>query len=441
MQKNKLVVGIHRENVKNIQDVKNIERLTNLFTKNKYFGDIIRKDTIKEVLDDAAVRGYDYCLVQAIGHFIKEIPFFDYINDWINNMDFFITGHIVHKEDSFGLHNQCILVNLNYYRDFGNPSCGKKGEKVEIVVPRRSEKNIHHDYTPIWLKPTNETKVCTPVVDGWNFIDQSLRENLTVYNFHPKMRECKEYCYPHKSLKELEEQLSWIGRIIEFAPQSVFFWNTENYIDIKDQIQEPIDKIYCVAAGFKPNMFLHKFGFKDSTEVIYYDYSKSALAFKKLLISKWDGKNYPAFIKAVKEQFFIRESTHNPFGNDDYDSLWTQELERWGGEQNLHQHWLRYRKLKHTFIHCDIVKDSSKLINLVDDEGTQVIWWSNCFHTVNSHYLNNNEGLYNIYKEWVNGLANKNPNLFIFGKDYLNNSLKGGKIKQYDIPSEYSPKR
>lgn len=441
MKDKKLVVGIHRENVKNISNVENIDRLTNLFTKNKYFGQIIKANTIKEVLDKATEQGYEYCLVQAVGHFIKEVPFFDYIRDWIDTQDFFITGHIIHKEDSFGLHNQCILVNLKYYNQFGNPSWGKKGETQEIVIPKRSKKNIHHDYTPIWLKTTNQTKVCTPVVDGWNFIDKSLRHGLVVYNFHPKIRECKEYCYPHKKLSELENQLDWINRIMEYAPQSVFFWNTENYIDIKNQVESPIDKLYCVAAGFKPNMFLHKFGFTDDTEIIYYDYSKSALAFKKLLINKWDGKNYPDFIKAVKAKFFIRESTHNPFGNDDYESLWTQELERWGGEQSLQDHWLRYKNLKHKFIHCDVTKDITKIIEQVNNQGTQLIWWSNCFHTVNSHYLNSNSNLYRLYENWITELRNKNENIHIFGKDYLNNSLNGVKIKNYDIPSEYYPKR
>ena len=59
---------------------------------------------------------------------------------------------------------------------------------------------------------------------------------------------------------------------------------------------KPIKKLYSVAASFKPNMILHKFGFYDDTEVVFYDYSKQALAFKKLLIKEWDGEDYPSFL-------------------------------------------------------------------------------------------------------------------------------------------------
>ena len=43
-------------------------------------------------------------------------------------------------------------------------------------------------------------------------------------------------------------------------------------------------------------MILHKFGFYDDTEIVFYDYSKQALAFKKLLLKEWDGEDYPSFL-------------------------------------------------------------------------------------------------------------------------------------------------
>ena len=150
---------------------------------------------------------------------------------------------------------------------------------------------------PLSLKPTEELTICTPLVDGWNFINTSLQNDLTVYNFHPKIRESKEFIYPSTSTRELENQLSWINNIVSYAPTCVFFWNTENYIDLRNLAIEPIKKLYSVVASFKPNMILHKFGFYDDTEIVFYDYSKQALAFKKLLLKEWDGEDYPSFFR------------------------------------------------------------------------------------------------------------------------------------------------
>jgi hypothetical protein len=160
-------------------------------------------------------------------------------------MNFFVTGHIMDKESEnsqnskgngyYGLHKQCILVNLRYYEKFDKPVFGDKTATKEEIVAKalRHAVDIHDDYTPLSLSPTSETNVCTPLVDGWNFINKSLENGLTVYNFHPKIRESKVYLYPNKSAADLERQLSWINNIVNYAPTCVFFWNTETYADLK----------------------------------------------------------------------------------------------------------------------------------------------------------------------------------------------------------------
>ena len=68
-----------------------------------------------------------------------------------------------------------------------------------------------------------------------------MENDLTVYNFHPKIRESKQYIYPSQSAEELATQLNWIQNIVEYAPTCVFLWNTENYLDLKYvKLNEPI---------------------------------------------------------------------------------------------------------------------------------------------------------------------------------------------------------
>ena len=300
------VVGIYddRSMSGNMTQQDKYKEITEFFTRFKYFGPIIVKNSINEVLDEALTYGVDYCIIQSVGHIIKDAYFFSFIEKYIKDMNFFITGHIMDKETNnsqnpegkgyYGLHKQCMLVNLRYYEKFDKPVFGDKTSTKEEVVTKalRHAMDIHDDYTPLSLNPTDETSVCTPLVDGWNFINKSLENGLTVYNFHPKIRESKVYLYPDKSAEELERQLSWINNIVAYAPTCVFFWNTENYSDLKYvRLQKPIKKLYAVAASFKPNMILNTFGFDEDTEVVFYDYSKQALAFKKMLLQHWDGQD------------------------------------------------------------------------------------------------------------------------------------------------------
>jgi hypothetical protein len=359
-------------------------------------------------------------------------------------MNFFITGHIMDKETNnsqnpegkgyYGLHKQCMLVNLRYYEKFDKPVFGDKTSTKEEVVTKalRHAMDIHDDYTPLSLNPTDETSVCTPLVDGWNFINKSLENGLTVYNFHPKIRESKVYLYPDKSAEELERQLSWINNIVAYAPTCVFFWNTENYSDLKYvKLQKPIKKLYAVAASFKPNMILNTFGFEENTEVVFYDYSKQALAFKKMLLQQWDGEDYPEFLRWAKSTYNINETGGIETEHQTYEDLWQREIKWWGSEKAIKEHWDRYRKLKHTYIHLDICVNPEKLTSIVTSEEDSVIWWSNAFHTVGAHYVRGLQGVSNCYNKWVSQLNAKNPNLWILGKDYLDRPIEGGTIKEY----------
>ena len=420
------------------------KELTEFFTRFKYFGKIIHGTSVNEILDKALNENKKYCIIQCIGHLIKEAHFFTLLENWMESHNFFITGHIMDKENPnsahpagdgyYGLHKQCLLVNLNYYKKFDKPIFGNKrnSETVNLVKAIRSIHDIHDDYTPLSLKPSEETLVCTPLVDGWNFINKSLENGLTVYNFHPKIREQKQYVYPNKSAAELNRQLSWINNIISYAPTCVFLWNTEGYKDLKYvQLVDPIDHLYSVAAAFKPNFILNRFGFKETTKITYFDYSKPALAYKRMLLEYWDGDDYPKFIDWARKKFTINETAATATENETMQDLWLREIEEWGSEKLIKNHWEFYKTLEHNYIYCDVCVNPKKFTNKVKNKGTQIIWWSNAFHTVNAHYLRGLQGVKKCYTEWISQLYDKNQNLYIMGKDYLNRPIEGRTLKEY----------
>ena len=430
--------------IPNITAAQKSKELTEFFTRFKYFGKILSGTSVNEILDKALEENVKYCIIQCIGHLIKEAHFFNLLEKWMETHNFFITGHIMDKHNPnsaylkgdgyYGLHKQCLLVNLDYYKKFDKPVYGdKKSMNKELLAKaQRHVLDIHDDYTPLSLKPTEETVSCTPLVDGWNFINTSLENGLTVYNFHPKIREQKQYVYPNKSAAELNYQLSWINDIISFAPTCVFFWNTELYTELKYmKIDKPIDKIYSVAAAFKPNFILNKFGFKDTTEVVFYDYSKQALAFKKMLLESWNGEDYPDFLMWAKAKYAINETVGTTSGSMTYNELWEREIKAWGSEKIIKNHWNKYKTLKHSYIHCDICVNPEKITSKVTNNGTQLIWWSNAFHTVNAHYLRGLQGVENCYNEWLEQINKNNNNIYIMGKDYINKPVEGFTLKEY----------
>jgi len=440
------VVGIYddRPMTTTISTNDKVKEITEFFTRFKYFGPIIVKNSINEVLDEATKYGVKFCLVQSVGHIIKDAVFFRHIEKFSKDMNFFVTGHIIDKHSKnsqnpdgggyYGLHKQCLLVNLDYYQKFDKPVFGDKSStKEEILVKaHRHVKDIHDDYTPLSLSPTEESCVCTPLVNGWNFISKSLENGLTVYNFHPKIRENKQYLYPDKSAEDLERQLSWINSIVNYAPTCVFFWNTENYADLKYvRHREPVNKLYAVAASFKPNMILNTFGFHENTEVVFYDYSKQALAFKKMLLAHWDGEDYPSFLRWAKKKYTINETGGVETEHRSYEQLWDREVSWWGSEKAIKDHWDKYKLLKHSYINVDICEDPSKFTKLITKEPDSIIWWSNAFHTVNAHYTRGMQGVTECYEEWIKQIAAQNEDIRILGKDYLDRPIEGGTLKEY----------
>ena len=441
------VVGIYNDDSFSMHMTKpeKLKELTEFFTRFKYFGPIVTANSVNEVLDKALEHNVKYCIVQATGHIIQEAAFFRHIEKWIEKQNFFVTGHIMDKNKSnmnnpkgetgyYGLHKQCMLVNLDYYKKFDKPVFGDKSStKEEIVIKaKRHSKDIHDDYTPLSLMPTQESTVCTPLVDGWNFINISLENDLTVYNFHPKIRESKQYIYPSQSAEELAVQLNWIQNIVDYAPTCVFLWNTENYLDLKYvKLKKPVKKLYSVAASFKPNMILHHFGFTDETEVMFYDYSKPALAFKKLLLTQWSGDDYPSFIKWALAKYQFSETGGVETERLTRDQLWKREIEFWGSEKIIKEHWLRYKNLKHSFTHVDICENPEKVTNKITNDADSVIWWSNAFHTVNAQYLRGLQGVKDCYNIWLDQINNKNSDIWILGKDYLDRPVEGNTLKEY----------
>jgi len=338
-----------------------------------YFGAVIEAGSVDEILSRAAESGQDYCLIQSAGHIIGEQSsiyggrsrsFFEVLADWTARNDFTVLA-------SGG---RCFLVNLKGSWQHGQATVDFPRELAEF------------------------------------FID--LGPDLA--------------CQP--------EFLQGISRLSEQAAHGVFVLNFESYRDIEvppPGFDRPVSVLYSVGAGLKPNRILETHGFDARTRVVYFDYSTQALEFRRLLRAEWDGRRYPDFLRSVFQKM-PAPGTHyflwpgaNPDNLDwvEMDRLWAAEAARWGGENEIAAHWLRYRELDHEFLLCNILTSQDGLLEYVGNRRGSVIWWSNAFCTVFSACHYTLEEKQELYEDWIRKLASKAPGILLYGSDHSNSPV------------------
>ena len=164
-----------------------------------------------------------------------------------------------------------------------------------------------------------------------------------------------------------------VGEKVRNARRGVFLWNLESYADVREppeSFRPPVSTLYCVAAGFKPNMLLASLGFDQETRVVFFDYSPAALRVRKMLLEEWDGvttraSGSPPLQDAAPSGHVLPPVGRRHAGHrrnwDDVEQLWDAETREWGGAAAFRAHWERYRRLDHEFVECDVLAEPGRV--------------------------------------------------------------------------------
>jgi hypothetical protein len=316
----------------------------------------------------------------ACGHIADGNALFKYKNPNINEV----------RNRYYGFHKQCLLVNLDIFRALGKPKFGIPSEKTqELFTPIRSIENIHDTYTPIRLNPNTITNSFQPSEFGWNFIHESMKNNLTIPAMNVSLRSTKIYLYPKKEpdwfMKQIDKiqtgqeigpwenengQTTFLDRL-KFAIQTKeeinYIYNTEPFGDIST-INQKFDTFITLCSGFKINVIMNSIGFNESTDVVHYDISTKAIDFHQFIIENWDGSNLEGLLKSQEYKY----------KNTKYESnKWNEIIQYFGGEHKFQDHWENYKKLNHTFVKLDIINDYEEFKQYLNKE--TLLWYSNCY--------------------------------------------------------------
>jgi len=198
----------------------------------------------------------------------------------------------------------------------------------------------------------------------------------------------------------------------------VWFVNTDDLFnrDVVNEFVGPVRRLIALPSGLMANQILHALSFNKDTTVVFYDRNPHALAFRKFLVQSWDGRDY--------EDAVNRWMNSKPFASC---SVNVEELTQ--GTRNLHKyfgsrdefvvHWNKYRSLVHEFVVGDLFASSAHdVVDKIDPEcRNTVIWWSNIFHSLETHTFQTEDETSNLFHQWIKALRNRNNKLTIFGLD------------------------
>ena len=241
---------------------------------------IIVCNTWKEGFEEAKKQNHSRILFCHSGTVFKDI------DDFITKLDNYphqgLIGHIVdplNDDEFFSLHPQCFLLDIDKF----SSECFDDGEFESYGIVR-SDKNIHDNYTPLWIS-SNDTKTKRRQTEfGQRLIATQLNSKRMVSNWHQKLRDNKIYLYR----PEIYEQ--WVDlqkNYIDVAETQLWITNNQKlfFNDTKHLIS-PASGLYWIMSAVAQTV----------NKITLVDISKTQIELAKLLIEQWDGTNYSEFV-------------------------------------------------------------------------------------------------------------------------------------------------
>ncbi|MEM7355656.1 MAG: hypothetical protein AAF657_32880 [Acidobacteriota bacterium] len=443
------------------------------WSRSLYFGAVLEAKTVDEILDRALERSARYCLIQAHGQLLMtpdKIDLWEVLASWLQQHEFLAAGRILQQEGAwYGLEHSPLLIDLEQYQRLGRPAFGEPlDEPRALIRPQAADQSPDPATERRCLDPSEGSESVIPALPGWHLVQASLEAGLAVRSFEPTWAQALLDLHPAGA-----DQAAALGQylgegIAGFDTEAtaaiwgpgeraflatqrdltrdlksgVFVWNMESYADVDEPPEErekPVSTLYCVAAGFKSNRILETHGFDENTRVVFFDYSPLGLEFRRLLLEEWDGEDYLEFLRFAfteltsRGAFFCLWDDLGPDEIDwrDLEQRWQHELEAWGGANALRQHWVRFRKLEHTYLCANVLSQQDDLLQLIEDEPSPVIWWSNAFCSVYSNWFYTGAERQRIYEQFLAGLAARAPRLLLYGSSSENVSVNHVTAQRY----------
>jgi hypothetical protein len=364
----------------------------------------------------------------------------DVIDEEWSKTRWLAAGHILYKnkgEDAPKFHTQCVVINLKEWIAIGEPSLFPDwdGDYPNFIA---SEENFHDDYTPFWLKPVDGKIPEDDIVDSNGTLNITipiaLNNGLMIHNIPYSVRAHKYCCYPEDDIEQTE---SWLLDT-NWSDQDVDTVSRYSHYEVQEDKQElyglKIMKSHVMyitnteaIPGFEkyncnvmtaPCSGLHQFKHMtnaiDTLErVIWTDFSQAGIWWTKTLLNEWDGKDFHAFFKSkeriLREKFVAYHACN-------YDrELAESFVNHYESMEVWLDHWDRIRKLDHTFMEIDLVKNWEHVVDEIGKDNNVFLQVSNIWQ-YETNYLNTpHHQAQAAFINLINELLKNNREVYITG--------------------------
>jgi hypothetical protein len=354
------------------------------------------------------IQGFEYAK-RDFSHalFVDSGTVFTDWNQWLQLLEQYphrgIIAHIIaHPGQPIYLDQQCWFLDLSIFdvSDFAHV------DRV-FLEPIVSEKNLHNDYTPLWIKSGKQYISEQHNKFGQGLIARQLNLNLPVVNWNNTARTIKHFVYPQQGRSEIDHVFADYNAVAE---QQLWIVNNEQVV------QENVQRLCTPGSG----LYWMVNAVASSTNLItVVDISKTQLKFCEWLWNHWNGDNYGLvaweFIKQHKVKHFQLDNpewtTHDKLSLiaenkfvDHVNACFNQVIQRLG-INDFSQHWLRAKDQ----VQLQLVNDN--LITFVSNstEKYNKVWCSNVLnykwtliHTTQQQYREFEDKIYETRNKPVN---------------------------------------
>lgn len=370
-----------------------------------------------ELLRKAAATSAKWLIFSTLGTYFEETyPFLQELKDFIaREPDFFIMGHILDRKDYwYELHDQCFVLNLEHYRALGCPSYGtQRHGKFEMMKPERATENFHHDYTPLWVKPSREFAMYSGLENGHSLLAEGFKAELPMIAFPQRLRVSKFQFSPPVRESFARKYWWWEARIKELD-RLFYAFNTESIPPLAEGYTiKPLKRLYTVSSGLLFFKVLKRFPFASGCIVHFYDTSLHGLQIMRQIVQNWDGRDYPAFLKRVSPEGALI------LNFQDAEQKWRKHLEDYGGEA-LWLEWFNRVKThcQFRFHEANVFSEEMEWAQWLepdpDPHADALFWLSNVFHFRYTSAMRSLEERFLMQRSMLQWLAKRNPNIFVY---------------------------
>ena len=274
-----------KELIKNISDF----TISNTFSKGY---DILQGQDEDALLQMACDQKYQAAVIFSTGtEFINGDSFYNEIEK-LHTKKVFIAGHILDRADAYyELHHQCYYIDLDIYQQLGSPRIGKQqlGVRHRKTKPRRSNDNIHDDYTPTRVSGGEDETDYNHKMHGHNILSVAFDCDIPVIVFDENIRNNKKHYYPENQ-QEFINYIQWAYRRFNYcSTEFVHTDHTEN-VNFQNQVFE---QFFVPASGAWWQSMINT---SKPVTVVIYDYNQKALDYWEIHKPKISNVTY-VFLK------------------------------------------------------------------------------------------------------------------------------------------------